>query len=95
MAQILKNIVHFLMLSCKEATFLIEKKLNDKLTFREKVQLKIHLVICKHCIAYNKKAIYLHKVLQRFFLKKEAELAEKLPNNETFKQKIKEQLVKK
>lgn len=39
----------FLMLSCKEATYLVSKKEESKLTWLEYVKLRSHLSICSLC----------------------------------------------
>ena len=39
----------FLMLSCKEATYLVSKKEESKLTWLENVKLRSHLSICSLC----------------------------------------------
>ncbi|MDO4228479.1 MAG: hypothetical protein Q4C98_01575 [Capnocytophaga sp.] len=91
MTQLLKNFVHFFVLPCKEATFLIEKKLHGRLSFREKIQLKAHLAICKLCAAYNQKAILLHKTLQKYFIQKKTEIDTNSAESD-FKNRIKERL---
>ena len=52
----MKKMMNWLMLSCKRATELIEKKLLTKLSFREKVQLKMHKSLCDACTAYEKQS---------------------------------------
>lgn len=37
------------MISCKDATYLVSKKEEKKLSFLEMIQLKIHLLICIFC----------------------------------------------
>lgn len=39
----------FLMLSCKEATYLLSKKEENKLSWIEKIKLRSHLSICSLC----------------------------------------------
>ena len=39
----------FLLLSCKEATFLLSKKEENKLSWLEKIKLRSHLSICSLC----------------------------------------------
>ncbi len=42
------------MLSCKEVGELLSQGLDRKLSFREQLGLKIHLVVCKTCNCYEK-----------------------------------------
>lgn len=42
------------MLSCKEIGKLLSQGIDRKLTLREKIGLKLHLVICKTCSCYEK-----------------------------------------
>jgi len=46
--------MHSVMLSCDKATFLITKKEYQKLSCMENLQLKMHLMGCKFCRAFNK-----------------------------------------
>jgi hypothetical protein len=61
---VIKKIVHIIMLSCRKATELIEKKLHQKLSRRERVQLKWHKSICDVCTLYEKQVVFLEKILQ-------------------------------
>ncbi len=56
-----KQIMHFLFLSCLKATELIEKKMHFKLTFSEKLQLKMHKSMCEACTRYEKQSYFLEK----------------------------------
>ena len=51
------------MLSCKKATELIEKKLLVNISFKEKVQLKMHKSFCDACTAYEKQSRLIDKLL--------------------------------
>ena len=59
----IKKITHIIVLSCKKATELIEKKLHAKLSAREHVQLKWHKGICDACTLYEKQVVFLEKIL--------------------------------
>ena len=48
--------MHFFLLSCLKATELIEKKMNFKLSAREKLQLRMHKIVCKACNNYEKQS---------------------------------------
>lgn len=58
-----KNFIHFFVLSCEKATFLIEKQLHTRLLPLEKLQLRLHLSLCQYCTAYKHKALFLHKLM--------------------------------
>ena len=53
--------MHKLYLSCLKATELIEKKLHFKLSGKEKLQLKMHKMMCDACSSYEKQSIFLEK----------------------------------
>lgn len=57
----LKNKIH---ITCKDATLLICKKQEGAITFRESVQLKFHLLICKVCALFNIQSNQIHQHLQ-------------------------------
>ena len=61
----LKDFIHIFVLSCKKATFLIEKRLHVPLSPLERWQLKVHLHLCKFCTAYSGKAVFLHKIMKQ------------------------------
>lgn len=50
----MKKIKHLLFLSCLRATELIEKKINFELSYKEKLQLKLHINMCNACETYQK-----------------------------------------
>jgi hypothetical protein len=56
-----------LLLSCKIATELIEKKSVVPLTFRETLQLKLHNSVCDVCNTYQKQSIILDAKLLNYF----------------------------
>ncbi|MEP0367878.1 MAG: hypothetical protein ABJN36_18680 [Cyclobacteriaceae bacterium] len=45
-----------IMLSCKKAAFLIDKKEHKRLSPIRKLQLKIHTFICEACHSYEKQS---------------------------------------
>lgn len=60
----MKKIMHFLFLSCLKATELIEKKLNYKLSFKEKLQLEIHKMMCDACSNFEKQSEFLDRGIE-------------------------------
>jgi len=57
----MKKILHKLFLSCFKATGLIEKKLHFNLSTQERIQLKIHKMMCDACTRYEKQSGFLEK----------------------------------
>jgi hypothetical protein len=58
-------IANVLMISCKKATELIEKKsVVTELTFGEKLQLRMHTAMCKACTNYQKQSIFIDNALK-------------------------------
>ena len=57
----MKKLMHKLFLSCLRATELIERKMHFKLSGTEKLQLKMHKMMCDACSLYEKQSIFLEK----------------------------------
>jgi len=57
----MKKLMHKLFLSCLRATELIEKKLHFRLSSKERMQLKIHKMMCDACSSYEKQSVFLEK----------------------------------
>lgn len=57
----MKKIMHALFLSCLKATELIEKKIHFRLSAKERVQLKMHKMMCDACASYEKQSVFLEK----------------------------------
>jgi hypothetical protein len=55
----MKNLMHTLFLSCLKATEMIEKKLHFKLSSRERLQLRMHKMMCTACSLYEKQSAFL------------------------------------
>ena len=53
--------------NCKQATFLIEKKLLSRITFREHIELRIHLMGCSVCKLYGKQTRVINDMVQQLF----------------------------
>ena len=94
MKKILHKFIHFIILPCKDATFLIEKQLHTKLSLKESLQLRAHLHLCKLCLAYSKKAAIIHQWLRKNLGKEIARTPEKPSELEDFKRDLKEKLYK-
>lgn len=61
----MKKIMHILFLSCLKATELIEKKFHFKLSIKERLQLKIHKMMCKACTKYEKHSTLLESGISK------------------------------
>ena len=57
----MKKLMHILFLSCFKATELVEKRMHIKLSFKENIQLRIHLLICDACSSYEKQSLILER----------------------------------
>lgn len=64
--------MNFLMLSCKKATELIEKKSLFKLTLAEKVQLRMHISVCDACKDFEKQSGMLDTAIRYHYVKRDA-----------------------
>lgn len=53
--------VQIILLSCLKATELLEKKFHFKLSFKERLQLKLHLAMCDICMNYQKQSKLIEK----------------------------------
>jgi hypothetical protein len=58
--------MNILLLSCKKATGLIEKRQITPLTAREKIQLKMHISMCKACKSYENQSETIDKALSEW-----------------------------
>ncbi len=57
----MKKLMHILFLSCLKATELIEKKFHFELSVKEKLQLKMHKMMCNACVNYEKQSTFIEK----------------------------------
>lgn len=56
--------MHMILLSCRKATELIEKKIFFGLSKKEKVQLFMHTSVCEYCARYQKQSKELDSLLK-------------------------------
>ncbi|GGH11129.1 zf-HC2 domain-containing protein [Mucilaginibacter phyllosphaerae] len=57
--------------NCRQATFLIEKRMLGSLTFRERIELRIHLTGCDVCTLYVKQSQKINEMIKQLFKKPE------------------------
>ncbi|HEY4800800.1 MAG TPA: zf-HC2 domain-containing protein [Bacteroidia bacterium] len=55
-----------MMVSCREATFLISKREERKLSFGERIHLAMHLSMCEFCKAFEKQSAFIGKQAKNF-----------------------------
>lgn len=60
----MKHIMHILMLSCLKATELIEKRFHVRLSYKERIQLRMHTLMCDKCARYEKQSEFLEKGIE-------------------------------
>jgi predicted anti-sigma-YlaC factor YlaD len=53
--------------NCKQATLLLEKKVYQQLSFREVIELRIHLAGCSMCRLYGKQSAMINNMVQQLF----------------------------
>lgn len=88
----LKEFIHIFTLSCKQAAYLIEKRLHVPLSVSERIRLAVHLAICKLCRAYNIKAIFLDRLIKMKTRKDACSCRFEKSEIEQFKMNIKEKI---
>ncbi|TCD26572.1 zf-HC2 domain-containing protein [Pedobacter psychrodurus] len=62
MTSALKNMIY----NCKQATFLIEKRIAGKITAAETLLLHVHLAGCSVCRTYQQQSMLINKVFISF-----------------------------
>ena len=60
----MKKLMNILMLSCKKASGLIEKKLHFSLSPMQKIQLIMHTSMCDTCKKFQKQTLELDSILK-------------------------------
>lgn len=55
------------MLSCKDATHLLSEAQDRPLTLVEKIQLEMHLVMCRGCRNFKGQMAFLRQACKRYF----------------------------
>lgn len=54
------------MLRCKEVTHLLSDSQDRKLTMGERINLEMHLAMCKGCSNFRKQMEFLHKACRSY-----------------------------
>jgi len=67
----LKRIIY----NCKQATYLIEKKSVGSISFRETIELRIHLFGCGFCRLFSKQSHVINEMVKELFRSSEVPAA--------------------
>lgn len=84
----LKDIIY----NCRKATFFIEKKQLTALTFKERVELRIHLTGCSFCRLFQKQSIGINKMAYELF---HSAADREIRLDEDYKKKLQERIEEK
>lgn len=52
------------MLSCLKATELIEKRFHVELSFKERLQLRMHTIMCDKCSRYEQQSEFIERSIE-------------------------------
>ena len=64
------------MLSCKEVSRLVSESLDLELPFRQRISLRLHLLMCSLCSRFRRQLLFLRRAARSFG---KAGVADKLP----------------
>ena len=67
-------------MNCKQASQVISQSLDRKLSLRERLALKFHLVICKACKQFNQQLIALRSTFNRLTATIENDTSIRMPS---------------
>lgn len=81
------KLMNTLTLSCKKASELIDKKLFNTLTFKERIMLRMHTTICDGCRRYKKQSVILDNLLHGYIQNVDESQTPQLVNDE-LKQRV-------
>ena len=90
MKKILDRWMMRMMITCEKAAWLISKSQDQKLSIREAVQLKMHLLGCRFCRAYQKDIGILTEGIREF--KEKSENGQILEMPSSGKEQIREKI---
>ena len=70
----IKNLMMKMMINCQQATYLIDKEQYAPLSFKDKFDLKFHLMTCKFCRLYKVESHLINDKITQVFKFDEVEL---------------------
>jgi hypothetical protein len=77
------------MISCKEATMIVVKKAEIKVTFSERLKLFFHLIICQYCRLFEKQNKIIDKIVSSWKTNKKLSFEHKNAIKLTLEKEIK------
>lgn len=83
----MKKPIHTIVLSCKKAAELIDKKSAVALSLKEGIQLQIHTTICEGCKTYQQQSKLIDELLVKH-LGNQSETKNNQVENKALKEKI-------
>ena len=54
------------MFNCKEVTRMVSESLDRKLSFHQRVGLRMHLLMCKFCSRYQRQLLFLRETVRLY-----------------------------
>lgn len=61
------------MLSCKEVSHLVSESLDRKLSFWQRIQVRLHLLMCGLCSRFRKQTLFLRDAARHYLMAVEAD----------------------
>ncbi|MBI3897749.1 MAG: zf-HC2 domain-containing protein [Gammaproteobacteria bacterium] len=81
------------MLSCKEASRLVSLSIDQRLSWRQRGALRLHLFLCAACTRFKQQAKFLHKAAEEFG-RRSVQLGQHLRLTPNARERIKEALAR-
>lgn len=60
----LLSVMRRMMISCEEASMLASREMLESISMKQKANLHMHIVGCKHCRKYHRQTAIIHKTLR-------------------------------
>jgi predicted anti-sigma-YlaC factor YlaD len=81
------------MINCKQATAMASQQLDRELSLRQRLSLKLHLLICRYCRNYRRQLRFLHRIAPRLqtFIEEHSDIHLPPQRKESIRKSLKEQ----
>jgi hypothetical protein len=56
------------MLSCKEVSYLVSESLDRTLPFWQRLQVRLHLLMCRFCARFRKQTLFLRDAARHYMM---------------------------
>ena len=56
------------MLSCKDVSYLVSESLDRKLPFWQRLQVRLHLLMCRFCARFRKQTLFLRDAARHYLM---------------------------